>query len=245
MPNAYFQFKQFRVEQANCAMKISTDACIFGSYLPVNQATNIIDIGTGTGLLALMVAQRSDACIDAIEIEAGAVQEATKNCQASAWADRIKVYHSSIQQFAAEKQAKGGVLYDMVICNPPFFDKATLPPSKAQQLAHHTVALSFQDLWQCAITLLIARGRFAVLLPLPEMDLFEQIGLTKNFIPTETLFIQDSAKKSPHRKVVIFEKYDNTKQSQENKVTHLLIKHLDGSYSPDFIKLLQPYYMYL
>lgn len=228
-------------------MKVSTDACILGAYAPVETAKRIIDIGTGTGLLALMAAQRSKAQIDAIEIEKEAAKQATENCKSSSWAENIQVFCTTIQDFAATKaQDNLQNLYDLAICNPPFFNRATLPTSKAQQLAHHTVALPFADLWAAANLLLAKEGQFIVLLPLPEMQLFEQIGLQHSFVPKETLTIQDSEKHKPHRKIVTFCRQDRQlSQDFEPKQNLLFIKNLDGSYTQDFINLLQPYYLYL
>lgn len=250
MANSYFQFKQFRIEQANCSMKVSTDACILGAYAPVENVKRIIDIGTGTGLLALMAAQRSKGKIDAIEIEKDAAEQAKQNCKSSSWAENIQVFCTTIQDFAATK-AQDNLqnlqnLYDLAICNPPFFNHATLPTSKAQQLAHHTVALPFADLWAAANLLLASEGKFVVLLPLPEMQFFEQIGLQYNFVPNEIVIIQDSEKHKPHRKIVIFCRQNSQLLADfEPKEQFLLIKNLDGSYTQDFVNLLQPYYLYL
>lgn len=250
MANSYFQFKQFRVEQANCSMKVSTDACILGAYAPAENAKRIIDIGTGTGLLALMAAQRSKAQIDAVEIEKEAAKQAEQNCKSSSWAENIQVFCTTIQDFAATK-AQDNLqnlqnLYDLAICNPPFFNHATLPTSKAQQLAHHTIALPFADLWAAANLLLISEGKFIVLLPLPEMQLFEQIGLQYGFVPNEILIIQDSEKHKPHRKIVAFCRQNSQLlQGFETKQKILLLKNSDRSYTQDFVNLLQPYYLYL
>jgi tRNA1Val (adenine37-N6)-methyltransferase len=247
LANSYFQFKKFRVEQANCSMKVSTDACILGAYAPVENTKRIIDIGTGTGLLALMAAQRSKAQIDAIEIEKEAAKQAEQNCKSSSWAENIQVFCTTIQDFAATK-AKDNLqnLYELAICNPPFFNRATLPTSKAQQLAHHTIALPFADLWAAADLLLAEEGKFIVLLPLPEMQLFEQIGLQHEFVPNEIITIQDSEKHKPHRKIIAFCRQNHQSlQGFKPKQKILLIKNLDGSYTQDFVNLLQPYYLYL
>eukprot|EP01136_Pigoraptor_vietnamica_P012822 Opistho-1_new@53158 len=117
MSNHYFQFKQFTIHQDKCAMKVSTDACIQGAWTPIaNDVVHVLDIGTGTGLLSLMLAQRnSNIHIDAIELDADAARQAQENISASPWADRVDVMQGDVTAYQFAKQ------YDMVICNPPFF----------------------------------------------------------------------------------------------------------------------------
>lgn len=255
MANSYFQFKQFRIEQDICAMKVSTDACVFGAYIPVEGAKNIIDIGTGTGLLALMVAQRANNCkITAIEIDELAAKQATENTSKSIWHDKIEVIHETIQNFTDSiTNLSNKFRYDLAICNPPFFVNSTLPPNKKQQLAHHTTALSFEELWESVDKLLTENGRFVVLLPLPETQIFSDLGKKYQFFATKQLSLQDSEKHKVHRLVTIYEKStnfnvnfdanfgDNVLLAAEN----LIIKDIEGRYTEEFITLLQPYYLYL
>ncbi len=261
MPNSYFQFKQFRVEQAQCAMKISTDACILGSYVNPTPAQRIIDIGTGTGLLALMLAQRSTAQITAVEIEPAAAAQAHQNFQASPWASRIEIVQQAIQYFALHQKHHlsdthevsnkyfntftKSLSFDFAICNPPFFNKATLPSAHAQQVAHHTIALSFEDLWQSTALLLTTDGQFAVLLPIQEMNLFEKIGNTQGFEVLQSLTIQDSIKHKPHRKIAVFGRKTTNHSQILPSQEHLVIKDEEGNYTKEFVDLLKPYYLHL
>src|SRR5205085_2984467 len=120
--NSYFQFKQFRVQQEATAMKVSTDACIQGAWTPIEPfVKNVLDIGTGTGLLSLMVAQRNNhILIDAIELDENAAQQATENIHASPWGDRINIVNGDIRNYTFNRQ------YDLIICNPPFFQNSLL-----------------------------------------------------------------------------------------------------------------------
>ena len=241
MANSYFQFKQFRIEQDICAMKVSTDACVFGAYIPIENAKNIIDIGTGTGLLALMVAQRANNCmITAIEIDELAARQATENTNKSIWHDKIEVIQEAIQNFKNNK-----FQYDLAICNPPFFVNSTLPPNKKQQLAHHTTALSFEELWDSVDKLLIENGRFVVLLPLPETQIFSELGKKYQFFATKQLSLQDSQTHKPHRFITTYQKNTNFEANKVLERNNLIIKNIHGKYTNEFETLLKPYYLYL
>ncbi|MFT5594956.1 MAG: tRNA1Val (adenine37-N6)-methyltransferase [Oceanicoccus sp.] len=163
MPNrSGFQFKQFTVAQDKCAMKVSLDACLFGALCDVNNAQRILDIGTGTGLLALMLAQRCHANIDAVELDKDAAQQATENIISSPFQDRINVHQDSIQQFQ-NHCAKH--TYDRIICNPPFFSQHLVGNNNQRNLARHNDSLSFADLCQSINTLLTENGQAWLLLP--------------------------------------------------------------------------------
>jgi tRNA1Val (adenine37-N6)-methyltransferase len=235
--NSFFQFKQFRIEQGNCGMKVSTDACLFGAYLPVENAQKILDIGTGTGLLALMMAQRSSARIDAVEIDEAAAQQAQHNFQQSQWRDRLSIFQSSIQDFCKQTPAQQ---YDWVVSNPPFFVNATLSANEKRKLARHTVTLSFEDLWQSVQHLLTPDGKFAALLPPTEMQLFMNLGEKLGYFPHHIAEIQDTPQHKIHRQIVIFEQ-NPPKQVLSN---NLCIKEAVGKYSPTVKSYISAYYLY-
>src|SRR5664280_2075596 len=115
--NKWFEFKQFRVEQSKAAMKVGTDGVILGAWTSVDNASRILDVGTGTGLIALMLAQRSNAAIDAVEIDDDAYCEAKFNFEQSPWKERLKIFHSDFNAFSKEY----GHQYDLIVSNPPFF----------------------------------------------------------------------------------------------------------------------------
>jgi tRNA1Val (adenine37-N6)-methyltransferase len=235
--NSFFQFKQFRVEQGNCGMKITTDACVFGAYLPVENAQNILDIGTGTGLLALMMAQRSPARIDAVEIDEAAAQQAQHNFENSLWRERLAVFHTSIQDFCTQNLA---YQYDWIVSNPPFFVNATLSANEKRKLARHTLSLSFEDLWQSVQALLSPYGTFAVLLPPTEMQLFIGIGEKLGYFPYQITELQDTPNHKIHRQIAFFRK----NASQQLLTVNLCIKEATGKYSPTIKSYISPYYLY-
>ncbi len=226
-------------------MKVSTDSCVFGAYISIEDAENIIDIGTGTGLLALMVAQKAESCtknsqITAIEIDELAAKQATENTYKSPWHDKIEVVQEAIQNFKNDK-----FQYDLAICNPPFFINSTLPPNKKQQLAHHTTALSFEELWASVDKLLAENARFIVLLPLPETQIFSELGKKYQFFATKQLSLQDSQIHKPHRFITTYQKNNNLDTNKVLQTEHLIVKDNQGKYTDEFLRLLQPYYLYL
>ncbi len=171
MSNNYFQFKQFRIEQANCAQKVSTDACLLGAAADLAGATRVLDVGTGTGLLALMAAQRAPtATIEAIEIDPAAAAQAAANVATSPWASRIAVRPLSLAAYAATRPAP----FSHIICNPPFFRRSLAPPDAARATARHEGAgsLTFGELIGFAAAHLRPGGTLTVLLPPPELVQF-------------------------------------------------------------------------
>ena len=158
MPNDYFQFQQFRIEQGACAMKVSTDACLLGAAADLTGATRLLDIGTGTGLLALMAAQRHPTVeIEAVEIDAAAAAQAAANAAASPWAGRIRVSGMSLADYAATPARPP---FSHIICNPPFFRQSLRSPDAARTTARHEAAdtLSFEALAAFAAQFLLPSG---------------------------------------------------------------------------------------
>src|ERR1700761_5782803 len=169
--NSYFQFKQFRIAQDRCAMKVSTDACIQGAWTPVdNEVKEILDIGAGTGLLALMLAQRAPGDhIDAIELDVDAAQQAAENVAASPWAASVQVIQGDVTQYLFNKK------YELIICNPPFFNNSLLSDSDSKNMARHTGALNYEQLFSAIENNMAAKSVASVMLPVPEHELWEAL----------------------------------------------------------------------
>lgn len=159
--NTYFQFKQFRVEQKNCGMKVTSDASLFGASIDYGVGKTVLDIGTGTGILALMAAQKSSARIDAVELEEASAHQATENIKNSPWADRIQVHHCTIQEYAKSCLIR----YDHIICNPPFYSDGTKSKEQSKRSAWHDEHLPFIELFEVVTALLGEKGKFHLLLP--------------------------------------------------------------------------------
>ncbi|QHT65812.1 methyltransferase [Rhodocytophaga rosea] len=236
MPNDYFQFKEFRINQSRCAMKVCTDSCILGAYTPVEGAAHMLDIGTGTGLLALMLAQRSKAHIDAVEIDKSAYEQATENILESPFSSQIRVIHSSIQAFTMRPQQK----YELIISNPPFFANHLKRKETRQNVALHSESLGLSELAVLVSYLLEKHGKFIVMLPRHEMSLLEEAAREVKLFPSEKLYI---AEKQEGKLLRIISTFSFTETHPEEK--DLFIKNESGTYTQDFIGLLQPYYLYM
>lgn len=170
-----FVFKQFSVAQDRCAMKIGTDAVLLGAWASLeHDPESILDIGSGTGVIALQLAQRSPAgTIDAVEIDEQAFQQCVENFENSPWADRLFCYHASVQEFASEIDET----YDLIVSNPPFYSEDYRSKDKSRDMARFTAAMPFEHLLICAAHLLSEKGILAVVIPKKEQDNF--ISLAK------------------------------------------------------------------
>jgi tRNA1Val (adenine37-N6)-methyltransferase len=161
MPNDFFQFKQFTVRQDRCALKVGTDGMVLGAWVRVEGARRILDIGTGTGLLALIAAQRNAvASIDAVEIDDASAQQAAENVAACPWSDRMRVHRMDVRRM------KSAEPYDLIICNPPFYAGEMDSPDARKGLAKHSGELTFAELIDAVSHLIASDGRFACILPL-------------------------------------------------------------------------------
>jgi len=233
MSNEYFQFKQFRIEQGSCAMKVSTDACIQGAWTPVrDDVRHVLDIGAGTGLLSLMLAQRNaNVQIDAIEIDSSAAEQAAENVLSSPWRDRIKIINADAREYSSVKK------YDLIICNPPFFNNSLTGDDIGRNIARHTLSLSYDDLLNSMNNLLADSGYISVLLPADEFMIFEQMADEKGLHAFRQLNVKHTIDAKVKRIVGLFGKAHNDACLQET----LVIK--DGiNYTSIFIDLLHPYY---
>ena len=239
MANSYFKFKQFVVHQEFCAMKVTTDACLFGAWcaekithLPIK---NILDIGAGTGLLSLMLAQQNIlAMIDAVEIDKAAAQQALSNIDNSIYKNNITVYNSPIQNFESKK------LYDFIISNPPFFENDLKSEKVNKNVALHSTALSLKELICSIKSNLDSYGYFAVLLPTHRVEYFKTLALDFNLI-----FETNVKQTEQHAVFRVMLMYEHS-QSKTLKQGEIFIKHKNSNnYSPEFIQLLEPYYLNL
>jgi len=247
--NSYFRFKQFTLHQDRCAMKVSSDACLLGAWvasqlqaLHAGRVFRGLDIGTGTGLLALMVAQANPgAHLAAVEMDAAAATQAQENAQASPWSDRVVVWPLAIQAMNVPIDGR----YEAIVSNPPFFNHS-LKSEKgpARNLARHTDALPYPDLWAAVARLLAPTGRFYLLLPLPEAEVFAAQAGQYQFGLLEKLLIQDSPAKSPHRVVLTFGPHQQAAPSPADQLatTTLVVKQANGTYSDAFRALMGPFY---
>lgn len=236
MPNTYFQFKKFTIHQDNTAMKVTTEACLFGAWVQTFGARHILDIGTGTGLLTLMLAQKttSETQIHAVEMDKSALEQAKENISKSPWASRVRIFHQRIQDF----QSVEG--YDFIICNPPFFDNHLTSSNIAKNQALHQVSLSFEELLNAVGRLLNPNGYLAVLLPTYEMDIFRKLAHSRGFFPRNQLTVYNRPQKPIFRQIIIF-----AQQEMEIQREEVLIREDSQEYSKAFRELLKDFYLNL
>ncbi|MBN2613077.1 MAG: methyltransferase [Bacteroidales bacterium] len=179
MPNPFFHFKQFTVYHDKCAMKIGTDGVLLGAWVKVKNKENILDVGTGTGIIAIMAAQRSNALIDAVEIDENACMQASENIASCPWHERIHLEHMSFQDFAKQCKKK----YDLIVSNPPFFKNQYRPSEKSRSIARHDDALPLEQLVSDASGLLNPDGSMALIIP------SELLSCCEKYLSDKALFI--------------------------------------------------------
>lgn len=239
--NTYFQFKQFTVHQERCAMKVSTDACLFGAWLASGgsghwalgiRGMKALDIGGGTGLLSLMIAQSRPLHIDAIELEPDCFEQMKNNIHASPWAERISCIEGDVRHFAFTNS------YDFIFSNPPFYEKQLPSSNPSINAAMHSSMLNLKELLQKVSLLLNDDGLFAILMPYYRHEELINEALTVGLHAHEICFARHSPKHPWYRTMVIF-----GKSAAEVKETSIDIRDTTGGYSQAFSKLMNEYYL--
>jgi len=248
--NPFFQCKQFIVHQQHTSMKVCTDACLFGAWVSqkalVQNANSIVDIGTGTGLLSLMLAQvteTSKASITAIEIESQAATEASSNFNISKWSDRLKIVNDAVQNFTASSK---GLLFDIVISNPPFYEGDLKSPNSNKNKAAHSTELPWSILVENVSSVLSEAGSFFVLVPTLRAYTMQKLAEAHQLQLVEEVLVYNDVKHLPFRSFLHFQKIkkglDKNLAVLRNKI---VIKNTDNTYSTEFTELLNDYYLYL
>lgn len=230
-------------------MKVCTDACLFGALtsnfiLSVAkgqtsnhkpQTSNCLDIGTGTGLLSLMFAQKNhNAVIDAVEIDTGAAEQAKENFSASPWKERLNILNENILSFTSRKN------YDLIISNPPFFENDLRSPDRDKNNAKHDTSLSLTELLQVVKPNLTTDGVFAVLLPYQRVHYFIEEAAASGLYLTQQVLVKQSGKHDFFRGILFL-----GRKKTEPLTSSINIKDKEGNYTPEFIAALQDYYLYL
>ena len=241
MANPYFRFKKFTIHQDKCAMKVCTDACLFGAWVAQGSqlaARSIMDIGAGTGLLSLMYAQKNPgAIIDAVEIDEAASKQAKGNFEASPWKDRLNVYNLSIQDFASTATKK----YDLIFSNPPFYENELESVDEKRNLALHSSDLGFEGLLSAVDQLLADDGSFFVLLPYHRAKVFEELAAKKDLFVKQKVFVRQTSEHNYFRCMLCLTR----KLAAAVNQTAITIMGSDNKYSGAFVELLRDYYLYL
>lgn len=198
-----FQFQQFTIEQDRCAMKVGTDGILLGAWTPLSDSEQILDIGAGTGLIGLMLAQRKvDAKVSMVEVDEQAAEQAVSNVAASPFSDRIEVHCCPIQEF----RPAGGRRFDLIVSNPPFFTGGVISEQEGRASVRHTVKLSHQDLLRSVQRLLAPEGSFCLVLPWLEGLRFMELAKSYQLYTWQKIKVSPSPEKSPNRLLLLMRK---------------------------------------
>lgn len=236
MSNRPFKFKEFTVHQDRCAMKIGTDAVLLGAWASLeNNPISILDIGAGTGVLSLILAQRSTAqLIDAIEIDNDAFEQCVENFEHSHWSDRLFCYHASLEEFTEEIEDK----YDLIISNPPFYSEDYKTKDAQRVLARFEDALPFEHLIDSVSKLLSAKGTFSVIIPYKEEDKFMMLASKVHLFASQILRVKGNSSSEIKRSLIEF-----SFTKKQTTIKELVIEISRHVYTPDYINLTKKFYL--
>lgn len=231
-----FQFKKFTIEQDRCAMKIGTDGVLLGAWVSLEQIPEkILDLGAGTGVIALQLAQRSaSAQIDAVEIDENAYEQCVENFENSLWGDRLFCYHASAQEYATEIDEA----YDLIISNPPFYREDYKTPTEARDKARFTDALPFDHLIGCVYNLLSEKGVFALILPKKEEATFIEMASEAGLYPQRICSVRGTTTSEEIRSLIEFSFRKTIIKEEE-----LIIENKRHDYTDNYIELVKDFYL--
>lgn len=228
-----FKFRQFSIWQDRCPMKVGTDGVLLGAWADVNSRRRILDIGTGTGLIALMAAQRnSSAVITAVEIDRSSAEQASENVAMSPWHDRISVIHSDILDFQSDEK------FDAILCNPPYFRNSLRCPESGRNNARHCDTLSFDSLLQKASSLLSENGEFSVIIPTDSVSAFTGMAASAGLQIHRTTDVFTRPEAQPKRTLLSF-----GMGWRDCEKTIIEMRDTNGNPSPSYIELVSTFYL--
>lgn len=230
-----FRFKQFSVEDDQSTMKVGTDSVLLGAWAQLPSTGNVLDVGTGCGLLALMVAQRSNTVITAIDIDEPSIKQAQKNFSNSPWSSRISASVVTFQDFTFSDPGT----FNLIISNPPYFVNSLKAPHAPRSNARHNDGLPFAELAALSFQLLQDNGRLCLILPVNEAELFREAAFGYGFYPTRQLSVIPVENKPPNRLLMEFSK----SPTDEYRAESLTIRNENGSYTNDYKKITSAFYL--
>jgi tRNA1Val (adenine37-N6)-methyltransferase len=232
-----FKFKQFTVQQDRCAMKIGTDGVLLGAWCPIdNNPFSVLDIGAGTGILSLMLAQRSNAeQIDSLEIDEEAYEQCVENFENSPWSDRLFCFHAGLDEFVDEPEDE----YDLIISNPPFYSEDFKSDNSQRDLARFQDALPFEDLIEAANLLLSENGIFAVIIPFKEEKNFIDLCAEVELYPVKVTRVKGTPTTEIKRSLLAFKRYELSTLTADE----LIIETSRHQYTDDYINLTKDFYL--
>lgn len=232
--NTFFQLKQFKVYHHLSSMKVGTDAILLACLSPVEKSKNILEVGCGSGIISLALAQLSDAKIQAIDIHQGSVSQANYNFSISPWANRLNAVAISFQNYADSITDK----YDHIISNPPFFENSMKSFSEERNLARHTDTLSFQEILLASQKLLVSDGLLSLVLPDTEAEQFISLALESSFYLHQKVMIYPKKSKKANRIILSFGHIEKNILIKE-----LVIREENNEYTQEYRKLTKDFYL--
>jgi tRNA1Val (adenine37-N6)-methyltransferase len=232
-----FQFKRFSIQQDKCAMKVGTDGVLLGAWAPLeHNPYAILDIGAGTGLIALMLAQRSDAeQIDALEIVDDAYEQCVDNFEASPWGDRLFCYHAGLDEFMEEPEDE----YDLIVSNPPFYTEDYTTGNEQRDTARFAESLPFEDLAEAASLLLSETGVLAIILPYKEEVHFIALAAAEELYPFKITRVKGTPETDIKRSLLAFSR----QEVAGIEITELVIETARHQYTPKYTELTKDFYL--
>lgn len=236
MSNPYFSFKKFTVFHDKCAMKVGVDGVTLGAWCNVGCAKKILDVGTGSGLIAMMLAQRCDATITAIDVEEYCILQTKENVEKSPWKNQISVLYCSLQDFTKQSNEK----FDLIVCNPPFFIDSLHSPSKERTTARHNNSLTHIDLIENSMQLLAENGRMCVILPVVEGNQLIEIAENNGLFCQRKVSVHPNQEKPAKRLLLEFGRFKC--DLEESSLTIEQERHV---YTSQYKELVKDFYLKL
>lgn len=236
MPGTSFAFKQFTIHQDRCAMKVGTDAVLLGAWIVPNGSKTILDIGTGTGVIAMMLAQKTEAHIDAIDIDVDAVNQAAQNISESKFADKIHVSRNSFQDYV-KSTAK---TFNLIVSNPPYFEQCLKSSDEQRSQARHAYSLPFEELIDGVSKILDPKGKFCLILPKPEAERFRLLAEKKGLYLSKLLRVKSRADKDTDKRHLMQFEFIPTEFSEKTLVIEKGERH---DYTEEYKEFTKDYYV--
>ncbi len=233
MSNTYFQFKQFTIHQANTPMKVGTDGVLLGAWTDISKRDKILDVGAGTGLLSLMLAQRNPkAFITAVEIDRDSYIEAKENIEQSIFKQRIELFHTSFQDYNATDK------YDLVICNPPFFKPTYLSGDEKRDVARQRINFEITDFFEFTFNITNEEGEVVVVYPFEQLEYITKTAAAKKFFIKRQCLVKGNHNKTFKRVLLQF-----SKQEEKVELSELCIENERHQYTDEFTELVKGFYL--
>lgn len=232
MPNNYFKFKKFTIVQDGCAMKVGTDGCLLGGWFDCSESNNILDIGCGSGLIAIMAAQRCNAQVTGVEIDINAAIQARENVNNSPWSERIIIVNSDFLEYNTETK------FDTIVCNPPYFVNSLKCDNTSRTLARHNDSLSSRDFFTKCAEISTLSAKVSIIIPCDIIDEWISTARENGFYASRITYIKTTPKKAPKRVLIEYIRREIT--YTENT---LIFENGRGEYSDEVKDILRDFYL--